>query len=208
MKKKQKLIIKSLAYFGGAVLLPDDPYYAEVAECARYLADKGYHTINGGGPGVMKASTEGAHLGGGKVTGVTFYSKDMALFEGRDTTNLIDKEVITKNYVERTLTMLSLADAYLIFRGGTGTISEFGMAWGLAKLYYGHHKPMILYGNYWKEIVDSFNKHMDLGDVALKVYYIVDTPQAAYKALVEFEEKHKNHKHTRTFNRNEKGFQI
>jgi hypothetical protein len=29
MKKKQKLIIKSLAYFGGAVLLPDDPYYAK-----------------------------------------------------------------------------------------------------------------------------------------------------------------------------------
>jgi predicted Rossmann-fold nucleotide-binding protein len=98
------------------------------------------------------------------VTGVTFYSRDMALFEGRDTTNLIDKEVKTKNYVERTLGhVIAWQMLTLSFRGGTGTISEFGMAWGLAKLYYGHHKPIILYGNYWKEIVDAFDKHMDLG---------------------------------------------
>jgi uncharacterized protein (TIGR00730 family) len=207
-KHKNKLVIKSLAYFGGAELLSDDPYYEEVMECSRYLAEKGYHTINGGGPGVMKASTEGAHLAGGKVTGVTFYSKDMSLFEGRDSTNLIDKEVVTKSYVERTLTMLALADAYLIFRGGTGTVSEFGMAWGLAKLYYGNHKPIILYGKYWKEIVDTLNKHMNLGDVALKVYSIVDSPQAVHQALIDYEEMHKSNNRARKFNKNEKGFQL
>jgi hypothetical protein len=29
-----------------------------------------------------------------------------------------------------------------------GTIIEFGTAWVLAKLYYGHHKPFILFGEF------------------------------------------------------------
>jgi len=52
------------------------------------------------------------------------------------------------NYVERTLKLLELGEIYVIFNGGTGTISEFGMAWGLARLYFGNHKPMVLFGQF------------------------------------------------------------
>ena len=39
----------------------------------------------------------------------------------------------------------------MVFNGGTGTISEFGMAWGLARLYFGNHKPMVLFGRFGKK---------------------------------------------------------
>jgi uncharacterized protein (TIGR00725 family) len=150
--------IKQISYFGFADAAPNDPLYKEAYECAKHLTAKGLTAINGGGPGTMKAVSEGAKAAGGKVIGVTFYPKDVANFEGRDPENPLDREITTANYLERTLKLLDLGDAYVIFRGGTGTISEFGMAWGLARLYFGRHKPLILYGEFWNEIIKSFKK--------------------------------------------------
>ncbi|OGM68462.1 hypothetical protein A2985_01545 [Candidatus Woesebacteria bacterium RIFCSPLOWO2_01_FULL_43_11] len=82
---------------------------------------------------------------------------------------------------------MELGDAYVIFRGGTGTISEFGMAWGLARLYFGHHKPLILYGDFWNEIIREFERNMRIRPEDLKVYKVVNTPDEAYKAIQIFE---------------------
>lgn len=179
--------IKHISYFGFADTSKSDPLYNEAFECAKFLASKGLVTINGGGPGTMRAVSEGAKAAGGTTIGVTFYPKDITNFEGRDPNNPIDQEVITQNYLERTLKLLELGDLYVIFAGGTGTISEFGMAWGLAKLYYGHHKPLILFGKFWKSIIDSFINNMRIRPEDLKVYKIVTTPEEAYKEIMEFE---------------------
>ncbi|HWA52396.1 MAG TPA: LOG family protein [Patescibacteria group bacterium] len=197
--------IKHISYFGFADTAPSDPLYKEAYECAKFLAQKGFVTINGGGPGTMRAVSEGAKAGGGTTIGVTFYPKDITNFEGRDPNNPIDQEVVTKNYLERTLKLLELGDLYVIFAGGTGTISEFGMAWGLAKLYYGHHKPLILYGKFWKAIIDSFINNMRIRPEDLKVYKIVETPEKAYEEILTFERLIKDKENA---NSNEKAFEL
>lgn len=179
--------IKQISYFGFADAPPTDPLYKEAYECSKYLASKGFIAINGGGPGLMRAVSEGAKAAGGKVIGVTFYPQDITNFEGKDPKNPIDQEIKTANYLERTMKLLELGDVYVIFRGGTGTISEFGMAWGLARLYFGHHKPLILYGEFWNEIMISFKKNMRLRQDDLKVYKVADTPEEAYRAIEIFE---------------------
>ncbi len=179
--------IKHISYFCFADTGLSDPLYKEAFECSKFLASKGYITINGGGPGSMRAVSEGAKAAGGMTIGVTFYPKDITNFEGRDPNNPIDEEVVTKNYLERTLKLLELGDVYIVFAGGTGTISEFGMAWGLAKLYYGHHKPLILFGKFWKSIIDAFVNNMRIRPEDLKVYKIVTTPEEAYEAIKNFE---------------------
>jgi uncharacterized protein (TIGR00730 family) len=197
--------IKHISYFGFADAAENDPLYKEAFECARYLTSKGYVAINGGGPGTMRAVSEGARAAGGKAIGVTFYPKDITNFEGRDLHNYLDREIKTKNYLERTLKLLELGDAYVIFRGGTGTISEFGMAWGLARLYFGHHKPLILYGDFWNEIIKNFERHMRIRPEDLKVYKVVDTPEEAYAAIRTFDAalKEQANKH-----KEEKAFQL
>ncbi len=180
--------IKQISYFGFADASLNDPLYKEAYDCAKYLTSKGLTTINGGGPGIMRAVSEGAKAAGGKVIGVTFYPKDVANFEGRDFENPLDQEIKPANYLKRTLKLLELGDAYVIFRGGTGTISEFGMAWGLARLYFGHHKPLILYGEFWNEIIKSFEKNMRIRPEDLKVYKVVKTPEDAYRSIQIFEE--------------------
>ena len=197
--------IKQISYFGFADAAPNDPLYKEAFECAKFLTKKGFVAINGGGPGVMRAVSEGAKAVGGKAIGVTFYPEDITNYEGRDPENPMDEEVEAKNYLERTMKLLELGDAYVIFRGGTGTISEFGMAWGLARLYFGHHKPLILYGEFWNEIIKDFKKNMRIRPEDLKVYKVVETPLEAYKAITIFENilKKQNNVHD-----DEKAFQL
>lgn len=197
--------IKQISYFGFADAAENDPLYKEAYECAKYLTGKGYVAINGGGPGTMKAVSEGAKAAGGKAIGVTFYPKDITNFEGRDINNPLDEEIKTKNYLERTLMLLDLGDAFVIFRGGTGTISEFGMAWGMARLYFGHHKPLILYGNFWDEIIKNFEKNMRIRPEDLKVYKVVDNPKGAYKAIQAFEAALKEQENAHA---EEKAFQL
>lgn len=176
-------MIKNITIFGFSESKPTDPEYQAAFQTAKLLAQSGYHIVNGGGPGVMRAATEGAHAGGGRVTTVSFIPKGMTQFEGKDPQNKADKEIIKETYVERTLELLDRGDAYVVFNGGTGTISEFAMAWGLARLYFGKHKPLILYGEWWNQIMEAFVKNMRIREVELKVYKIVKTPEEVLEEI-------------------------
>jgi len=186
--------LRSITIFGYADCKVGDPLYQEAKEVAKVLAQKGLEIVNGGGPGVMRATTEGAHEGGGEASVATFYPKHIENFEGKDPDNHADKEIIMNNYVDRTMKLLELGQAYVIFNGGTGTLSEFGMAWGLAYLYFGRHKPLILYGDFWFPIMESVVANMKIGDRpgSLKVYRIATTPKMVVEFLEEFDEELKS----------------
>lgn len=164
----------------------DDPFKAAF-EVGKLCAQRGLTVVNGAGPGVMKAATLGAKSVGGRAIGITFYPKDIPLFEGRDETNKVDELFVMDNYLERTLKLLEVGQVHIIFNGGTGTISEFGMAWGLAKLYFGHHKPLILYGDFWHEIIFAFTKGMYIRPEERQVFKIVNRPQQVIEAIDNFE---------------------
>ncbi|MBP8591344.1 LOG family protein [Candidatus Shapirobacteria bacterium] len=176
----------NVSIFGYSEAKEGEGLYQEAKETARLLALSGFNIINGAGPGVMRAATEGAHRGGGQAIGVCFNPVGMTNFEGRDRQNRVDKLIETPDYVSRTLKLLELGDFYVVFNGGTGTISEFGMAWGLARLYFGNHKPMVLFGRFWEEIIEAFKKNMLLRPEEMRVYEIVETPQEANEAVKRF----------------------
>jgi uncharacterized protein (TIGR00730 family) len=180
-------IIKNIAFFGDANVSKDDPLYKSAYEVAEALAKEGYTIVNGGGPGVMDASTQGAESADGETISVTFDPKDAPGFEGRYIGNITDVEVKTTNYIERMFKLLEHADMYLIFKGGSGTISEFGTAWVLAKLYFGHHKPFILYGEFWREIVDCVRKNMNIDNQELDAFEIVSRVEDVLPTIRKFE---------------------
>lgn len=189
LKEKKAKTIQYVAIFGFADASENDELFTTVREVTKELAETGYTVVDGGGPGVMRAATIGAKEGGGKVIGVTLYSEDIPNFEGRDPKNLFDQEIKTTNYVERTLALMRTGQVYVIFNGGSGTISELGMAWGLAKLYFGHHKPLILYGKFWENVINAFKENMLLRPQELKVYKIVSSPEEVLEAINSFEEE-------------------
>lgn len=203
-------IINRVAIFGFADAPEGTELFKDAFDTAAALAQTGYLVVDGGGPGVMRAATEGAHAAGGRVIGVTFYPKEMVRYEGKDPLNKVDEEVITQNYVERTLKLLERGQVYVIFNGGTGTISEFGMAWGLARLYFGHHKPMVLYGDFWREIMEVFKKNMQLREGDLTVFKIADSPHKVLQNITEFgrEIEEGKHVHLKVDSEGERAFTI
>ncbi len=201
--------IEQVAIFGFADAKENSSLYKETYKVAYELAKAGYSVVDGGGPGVMKAASTGAKAAGGKVVGVTFYPNEAEHFEGRCLDNPLDVEIETKNYLERTLTLLKEGQVYVIFNGATGTLSEFAMAWGLARLYFGHHKPLILYGKFWKKIMKTLKENMLIRPEENKVYKIVSSPREVLGAIQEFEKEIEagEHKYL-TLDKDEEAFLI
>lgn len=188
-KLKKAKNIEQVAIFGSSHADLNSELAKEAHEVAKKLAEAGYIVVDGGGPGIMRAATMGAKEVGGKVVGIVLETDEHMHYEGRDPENKFDIEINAKNYVERTIALMREGQVYVVFNGGTGTISEFGMAWGLAKLYFGHHKPLILYGEFWGDIMNTFKENMLITNEEREVYKIVDSPEGVLEAIVQFEEE-------------------
>jgi uncharacterized protein (TIGR00730 family) len=204
---RENKLIKTVSCLGFADALPHDRVYQDAYTVGKILAEHGFAVADGGGPGVMRAATEGAESANGHTIGVTFYPKDITNFEGRDMNNRVDKEIKTSNYLERTLKLLEVGQAYVIFKGGVGTISEFGMAWELASLYQGHSKPLILYGKFWEKVMVALVSQMIMRPENLQVYRVVESPEEVIAAL-EMYEVALAHEEEHDMNPNEKAFQV
>jgi uncharacterized protein (TIGR00725 family) len=181
--------IDKIVFYGSADIKADHPVWRAAYEAAAYVASQKKVVINGGGPGVMNAATQGAKSQNGKTLAITFEPINMPEFEGRDEHNIANQEIKTSNYIERMFSLMDNADLFVCFQGGTGTLSEWATAWLLAHLYYGNHKPLILYGHFWHEVTAIIHKHFFIGDKELKVYKIADNLEEFKTALRLFEEE-------------------
>ena len=180
-------IIKSVAIFGSADVADDTLLYHDAYTVARHLAQRGYKIVNGGGPGVMEAATQGAESAQGETLTVSFIPKDATFFEGGSSENKADVDIRVDDYVKRLNGLVNNSDAFVIFQGGTGTLSEWAMVWLLAHIYYGQHKPFILYGSFWKEVMDVITRNFFIGKLERLTYRIVTTPEEVEQVLLEFE---------------------
>lgn len=186
-KYARKNFLKNIAFFGDADISEADEIYKSAFDAAEALAREGYVIVDGGGPGVMEAATSGAKKGGGQTISVTFDPINAPGFEGRYIGNVTDEEVVTTNYIERMFKLMEYGDTFIIFKGGSGTMSEFGTAWVLAKLYYGHHKPFILFGDFWIPIIDAIRINMNIDSKEYSVFEICRNKEELLRTIQKFE---------------------
>lgn len=183
--------IEKVAFLGGAAWQEDDQPYMDAFETAKLLAENGYEIVNGGGPGVMRASTKGAHAGNGRVLAVSYHpNKPKRHYEGVDLENDFDDEVITLDYFDRTKVMLQTTQAHVVFKGSIGTLSEFGMTWISSWIHEPNNKPIILYGDFWEDFLSVIRKHMLLVRGEESMMKICTTPQQVLDYLKGFESTH------------------
>lgn len=186
-KDDMSLQMKSVALFGSADLPSEHPVCKAAFTVANELAQSGVRVVNGGGPGVMKAATDGAKAAGGETLAIMFKPVNAPYFTEHDNMNQADRTMIAANYYDRLAGLIDASDAYVIFQGGTGTLSEWTTVWLMSHIYYGHHKPMVLFGEFWHEVMEMMNKHFFVGDLENKVYKIVSNPNEVIPALEELE---------------------
>jgi len=194
-KYAEKKFIKNVAFFGDADISEADETYKAAFDVAEVLAKEGYLIVDGGGPGVMHAATSGAQKCGGKTITVTFDPVNAPGFEGKYIGNVPDTEIVTTNYVERMFKLVEYGDIFIIFKGGSGTISELGTVWVLAKLYYGHHKPFILFGEHWIPIIDALRRNMNIDAKEMSVFEICKNADEVSTTIKKFESKISDRNH-------------
>lgn len=179
--------IKKVAFLGGAGWKKEDLPYKGAYDTAKILAENGFETYNGGGPGVMRASTEGAHAGGGKAIAITYHpSNTKRHYEGVDKENKFDNEIVTLDYFDRTKVMLQTTDAHLVFNGSIGTLSELGMTWISSWIHYPDSKPIVLFGEFWGEHIDLIKKNMLLDHGEEKMMQICHSAEEVLEYLQSF----------------------
>jgi uncharacterized protein (TIGR00725 family) len=186
MLAKTKKIIKRVAIFGDADAKKTDQHFIDAFNTAKLLAENGYIVINGGGPGVMLAATLGAKAGGGRVeTVVLDPKKKMPNYEGSNKENddLADKIIKTKDYPSRLNKLIEVGDAFVIFDGGVGTLSEVGLTWQMAKFDYGKHEPLIFFGEKLEGLVNTLIAELKYDPIEKKVYEIALTPEEVVEII-------------------------
>jgi len=185
MEKTSKKI-ERVAFLGDATMGQRESDYALVKKTAELLAKNGIIVVDGGGSGVMRAATEGAKAGGGRVEVVIIdQNKEPGNYEGADEENLklADEVYQTNNYQERLNKLVELADAFVVFRGGTGTLSEVGLVWEMAKFDYGHHEPVVFVGREWEAVVKTITEKMGFEEKEKRVVKVVMTAEEVWETL-------------------------
>jgi uncharacterized protein (TIGR00725 family) len=186
MLAKTKKIIKRVAIFGDAEAKKTDQHFIDAYNTAKLLAENGYIIVNGGGPGVMLAATLGAKAGGGRVeTVILDPKKKPANYEGANKENddLADKIIKTKDYPSRLNKLIEVGDAFVIFDGGVGTLSEVGLTWQMAKFDYGKHEPLIFFGEKLEELVSNLVTELKYDPIEKKVYEIALTSEEVLEII-------------------------
>jgi uncharacterized protein (TIGR00730 family) len=171
---------KTVGVFGSANIAPGSPDYLDALSIGGMLAEAGYAVMTGGYGGVMGAVSQGAADAGGHVIGVT-----VGLFKSRGLTpnpHLHD-EVHLPSLAERLNYLIVKPDAYIVLKGGAGTLSEMGLAWSLLQVGEVASKPLILVGEMWRELINTFASVSTITPRDLQFLTLVESPHFVVSAL-------------------------
>ncbi|MBP6989442.1 LOG family protein [Candidatus Shapirobacteria bacterium] len=189
MKKKSKRPFH-VAFFGDAHIPQKDPVFVDAFDCSQLLAQKKCTILNGGGPGIMLASTLGAKSVQGRVELVVIDPKNEPKnnYEGQSPKNisLANRIFTLKSYQGRINKLIKLSDAYVIFYGGTGTLAEMAYVWSKAKFAYPHQRPLIFFGKKWRKIISTLSRELNLEKIEQKICFFANSPDDVLKILSNF----------------------
>lgn len=140
--------------FGSSRPLPESEEYRIAFDTGKLLAGAGFAVCNGGYAGTMEAAARGAREAGGETIGVT------STIFGRSANRWIEKEITTATLVERLLKLIELGQAYVILRGGTGTLLELAAVWEFVNKGMMEKKPIVVVGPFWERVVGTLKDEL------------------------------------------------
>jgi uncharacterized protein (TIGR00730 family) len=136
---------KAVTVFGSARTDPEDPQYGAAVEVGKLLAEAGFATITGSGPGIMEAANKGAKLAGGRSVGCNI---ELPFEQG--TNPYVDTVVNFRYFFVRKTMFIKYSVAFVIFPGGFGTLDELFEAITLIQTGKISQFPVVLFGtHYW-----------------------------------------------------------
>lgn len=171
---------KIISVFGSANTRPGTPDYKDAVTLGAALARSNLAVMTGGYGGVMGAVSQGCAEAGGHVIGAT-----VGLFRerGLSPNPFLHEEIHLPTLAERLNYLIVRPDAYIVLRGGAGTLSELALAWSLLQVAEIPRRPLVLVGQPWRSFVTSFAGVSTVNADDLRLLTLVDSVPEVVPAL-------------------------
>jgi uncharacterized protein (TIGR00730 family) len=164
-----------VSIFGSARVPADHWVYAAVRDVAAELTRMDCDIVTGGGPGLMQAANEGAHLAGAghapRSTGIR-----VELPFEQEVNSFVTQAFEHRTFFTRLHQFVLMSDAFVVMPGGIGTVLETMMIWQLLQVQKLHNVPLILTGKMYADLVGWCRTYMLRPDFPLASAPDMDIP--------------------------------
>lgn len=169
--------------FGSARTPESHPHYAAARAIGAGLAQMGFTTMTGGGPGIMEAANRGAHEVGGRSVGC-----NIELPHEQKPNPYVDRFITFRHFYVRKVMLVKYSYAFVAMPGGFGTLDELFETATLVQTKKMESFRMLLVGRaYWEPLFSFLRERLlaegmiDAADLAL--LQLVDTSDEALALL-------------------------
>lgn len=149
-----KLSFRTVTVFGSSMPRTGEEEYEAAYKLGKILGKNNFNVCTGGYQGIMDAVSKGAVEMGRDAIGVT-----VQVFQSTPS-QYITKEIKCRTLIERIEQLIALGDAYIILRGGTGTLVELSIVWEYLNKGLMKNKPAAAHGEMWFRIIDEMEKRI------------------------------------------------
>jgi uncharacterized protein (TIGR00730 family) len=137
-----------ITVFGSARFKEGGMYYEKAREFGKRIADIGFTTITGGGPGIMEAANRGAYENGGMSVGC-----NIKLPFEQKANKYVHKSITFDYFFVRKTLLIKYSYAFICMPGGFGTMDEFFETLTLIQTETITQFPIILFGKeFYKDL--------------------------------------------------------
>ena len=171
--RKLHFIGPCITVFGSARFKEGHKYYEAAREFGKRIAEMGFTTITGGGPGIMEAANRGAFENDGYSVGCNI----VLPFEQKENP-YVNKSFTFKHFFVRKTLLIKYSYGFIIMPGGFGTMDELFETLTLVQTKTITQFPIVLYSKeYFQPLMDYLQflaKETTIGQEDLKLIILTD----------------------------------
>jgi len=175
----------AITVFGSARFDEKHHYYQASREMGGRIAELGFATITGGGPGVMEAANRGAFEKGGESVGC-----NIKLPFEQKANPYLTKSLTFELFFIRKVMLVKYSYAFIIMPGGFGTMDEFFETLTLVQTKTITGFPIVLYGKeYYQPLMDYIEEMSKQGTISpddMKLVLLTDDMTEAMNHIVTY----------------------
>lgn len=176
----------AVSVFGSARTPRDNPLYALATEVGAKLADAGFATITGGGPGLMEAANKGACQNKGVSVGLGIELP----FEER-LNKYVTLGINFRYFFVRKVMFLKYSQGFIVLPGGFGTFDELFEALTLVQTKKVTSFPIVLLGTaYWQGLLQWLEHSVEgegyIGNGDRGLLYLTDDVDEAVALMAAY----------------------
>ncbi len=178
-----------ITVFGSARFREEHAYYQLARSMGAAIAQEGFTTLTGGGPGIMEAANRGAFENGGHSVGC-----NIILPKEQFHNPYMKKWVTIRYFFVRKVLLLKYSYAFVVFPGGFGTMDELFETLTLVQTGIIQRFPIVVMdGKFYEQLMEFLRSMVAQGTISahdLKLVLLTNDVREGMDHIMKYIDKH------------------